>query len=141
MARVAREGAYSAVKLELATVERTVLPPPPISVSLYLSLSLDFHRKELPIIDDERNLPFAAALCLSLPYSLSMSSQTTKRKILSSVHTTSRFKLCRVCLRVVLPYTRYFLFYKIKDNLSKLKTQEVTCQFGKIQIIKSLKIL
>ncbi|GMN68041.1 hypothetical protein TIFTF001_037102 [Ficus carica] len=40
MVKVAKEGAYLAAKPEFTADERTTLPPSPVSISLYLSLSL-----------------------------------------------------------------------------------------------------
>ncbi|GMN63603.1 hypothetical protein TIFTF001_032683 [Ficus carica] len=56
MVRVTGEGAYFAVKPELASVERTALPPPPVSVSIYLSLSI-FTRKSFPSLTTRETFP------------------------------------------------------------------------------------
>ncbi|GMN52580.1 hypothetical protein TIFTF001_021727 [Ficus carica] len=77
MVRAVEERDSLAVKSELTVDERTTLPH---YRSLYTYFSLDFCRKELPIVsaivNDERDLPFAAALRSSLPCSSSLSSQT-----------------------------------------------------------------
>ncbi|GMN62692.1 hypothetical protein TIFTF001_031773 [Ficus carica] len=80
-------------------------PLPLLPVSLYLPLS-PFPSKRASlisaIVDDERVLPFAAALCSSLPCGSSLSSSMAKRDSLPGLYHSS-FQVVPCLLRIVPP--------------------------------------